>query len=125
MSSDLSRRIEQRFLEIEMRMRGNMPTTQTSTNAGSPASYVDDQIEKYEYYLIQAMNNLNDAAPHAPCQGCKRTVQASRITVLSALTGLAIYRKMSESGRNRADFTDQEIEHIKKEVENRYGEKRY
>jgi hypothetical protein len=124
MAVSLESRIERQFLEIEQRMRGKasgrpqshpdklVPVQQTS--------YVDDQIEKYEFYLNEIMRNVREARSRAPCSGCKKTVESIKIVTLGSLTALAIYKEMSLEGRTRADFSDEEIERIKKEVERKY-----
>jgi len=68
--------------------------------------YVDDKIEKYKFHLEQALIN-------SPCAGCK-------ILVKSGLVAVNIYEEMVKSGKTREEFTDEEIEKIKKEVEEKY-----
>lgn len=70
-------------------------------------SYVDGKIGKYKYHLEQALIN-------SPCAGCKALTTA-------ALVGVNIYEEMVKSGKTRDEFTDEEIERIRREVEARYG----
>lgn len=69
--------------------------------------YVESNIENYTYHLEKALK-------YAPCPGC-------RTLVLGALVGVEIYRRMEEQGMKREEFTEAEIEKIKKEVEEKYG----
>lgn len=74
--------------------------------AEAEKTYIQSQIEKYTYHLEQALR-------YAPCPGC-------RSLVISALVGVEIYRRMEERRMKREEFTDEEIEKIKKEIEARY-----
>lgn len=70
-------------------------------------SIVDTKINEYEYHLKEALKV-------APCSGCKALVT-------SALVGLAIYKRMDKEGMKREDFTDDEIQRIKREIEQKYS----
>lgn len=104
MSGSLESRVERRFMEIEDRLRGHVVQHPDKL---VPTNYIDDKIERYKNALEIAMRN-------APCTGCRRLV-------LGALTGLAIYELMSKDDKQRADIPDDEIERIKKEVEQKYA----
>lgn len=124
MSGSLESRVERRFLEIEGRLRGRgvgKEAAQPEEHVPKITSYVDDQIDKYEFYLTEIMRNVRGARSTAPCSGCKKTVESIKIVTLGSLTALAIYKAMSSDGRTRADFSDEEIQRIKKEVEQRYA----
>lgn len=71
-------------------------------------SIVDTKIEKYRQNMEQALIN-------APCKGCKAVA-------LSGLTSVEIYQEMSQEGKSKSDFSDKDIEEIKKRVEERYKE---
>ena len=117
MASSLERRVERRFIEIEGRLRGQrMPQP-----INIPSTHVDEQFDKYEFYLNEIMRNVREARSRAPCSGCKKTVETIKITTLGALTALSIFKEMSSNERKRADFSDEEIQEIKKEVEERYA----
>lgn len=68
---------------------------------------IDTKIKNYTYHLEQALK-------FAPCPGCRNLV-------ISALVGVEIYKMMERDGKTREDFTDQEIQKIKREIEQRYG----
>lgn len=104
MSGRLEGRVEQRFREIEDRLRGHAVQHPEKL---VPTNYIDEKIERYKNALEIAMRN-------APCAGCRRLV-------LGALTGLAIYERMTEDGKERSEIPDDEIECIKKEVELKYA----
>ena len=70
-------------------------------------STVDTKIKEYEYHLKEALKV-------APCSGCKALVT-------SALVGLEIYKRMDKEGMKREDFTDDEIQRIKREIEQKYS----
>ena len=126
MSGSLESRVERRFMEIEERLRGHgvgylhledrVPVSKITS-----VSYVDEQIDKYEFHLNEIMRNVREARLKAPCSGCKKTVESIKIVTLGSLTALAIYKAMSSEGRNRGEFSDDEIEKIKKEVEHKYA----
>lgn len=71
-------------------------------------SIVDTKIAKYRQNMEQALIN-------APCKGCKALA-------LSGLTSVEIYQEMSQEGKSRSDFSDKDVEEIKKRVEERYKE---
>ncbi len=120
MSGSLERRVDRIFLEIEGRLRGR-PITAVPPEVLKPTSYVDDQIDKYEFYLTEIMRNVREARATAPCSGCKKTIEGIKIVTIGSLTALAIYKAMSSDGRTRADFSDGEIQRIKKEIELMYA----
>ena len=104
MSCNFGSRVERRFLEIEQRMRKAgvgkevaQPEERISTN------YVDEKVNNYLFYLKKAYQE-------APCSGCKKLV-------FSAIIGGRIYQKMSGSGVERKDISDNEIEKIRRDVE--------
>ncbi len=101
MSSNLESRVERRFLEIEGRLRGR-PITAVPPEVLKPTSYVDDQIDKYEFYL-------NKAYESAPCGGCKKLVE-------SAIVGVRIFKYMEKDNLKRQDITDEKIQKIKEQV---------
>ncbi len=68
---------------------------------------IDAKIKRYTYHLQEALKN-------APCSGCRQLV-------ISALVGVEIYKMMEQEGRTREDFTDEEIQRIKQEIEEKYG----
>ena len=106
MSGSLESRVERRFMEIEERLRGHGVGKEAHPETLVPTSYIDEKIERYKDALEIALRN-------APCAGCRKLVLAS-------LTGLAVFSAMEIQGKTRADFTDEEIVRIKKEVERKY-----
>lgn len=67
----------------------------------------DVKIRKYTYHLEQALK-------FAPCPGCKQLI-------LSSLVGVEIFKAMEKNDLKREDFTDEEIQNIKKRVYEKYG----
>ena len=119
--------MERRFLEIEGRLRKAGMGKEAAqpdkfiTPVPKITSYAEDQIDRYEHHLNEIMRNVREARVVSPCAGCKKTVQSIKIMTLGALTALAVYKAMSSEGRDRADFDDDEIARIKKEVELKYS----
>jgi len=70
-------------------------------------SYIDTKIEQYTHHLHEALR-------YAPCPGCRQLV-------ISALVGVEIFKRMEQLGMKREDFTDEEIQRIKREIEQKYG----
>ncbi len=70
-------------------------------------SIVDTKIRNYTFHLQEALKS-------APCPGCRQLV-------ISALVGVEIYKMMEQEGRSREEFTDDEIQKIKREIEEKYG----
>ncbi len=70
-------------------------------------SIVDTKIRNYTYHLEQALK-------YAPCPGCRHLV-------VSALVGVEIYKMMEQEGRKREEFTEEEIQKIKREIEQKYS----
>ena len=70
-------------------------------------SYIDTKIEQYTYHLHEALR-------YAPCPGCRQLV-------ISALVGVEIFKRMEQLGMKREEFTDDEIQRIKREIEQKYG----
>jgi hypothetical protein len=103
LAGTLESRIDRHLFKIEGRLHG-YPQIETAVPASSTG--MDEKIARYKSGLEIAIRNY-------PCGGCRRLV-------LGALVGLAIFSKMSEEGRERADLSDQEIDKIKKEVEQKY-----
>ena len=68
---------------------------------------IDDKIKRYTFHLQEALKN-------APCPGCRQLV-------ISALVGVEIYKMMEQEGRTREEFTDEEIQKIKREIEQKCG----
>lgn len=100
MAQHLSSRVERRFQEIEERLRGHgvqHPEKLVISN------YVDEKVDKYLFYLKKAYRE-------APCSGCKKLV-------FSSILGARIYQKMEKENLKREDFSDAQIEKLKKEVE--------
>lgn len=69
--------------------------------------YVDEQVRMYKYHVQEALK-------HAPCPGCRK-IQ------ISALVAVRIYEEMVKGGKKREEFTQDEIDRIKKEIEEKYG----
>lgn len=67
---------------------------------------VDKKIRKYTYHLQEALK-------FSPCPGCRQLI-------ISALVGVEIYKMMEQEGRTREEFTDEEIQKIKREIEQKY-----
>ena len=74
---------------------------------GGKESYIDTKIEQYTHHLHEALR-------YAPCPGCRQLV-------ISALVGVEIFKRMEQLGMKREDFTDDEIQRIKREIEQKYG----
>lgn len=70
-------------------------------------SIIDIKIRNYTYHLEEALK-------YSPCPGCRQLI-------LSALVGVEIFRRMEENGMKREDFTDDEIQKIKREIEQKYS----
>ena len=70
-------------------------------------SIVDTKIRNYTHHLQEALK-------FSPCPGC-------RSLIISALVGVEIFRKMEQLGMKREEFTDDEIQRIKREIEQKYG----
>ncbi len=70
-------------------------------------SYIDTKIRNYTYHLEEALK-------YAPCPGC-------RSLIISALVGVEIFKRMEQLGMKREEFTDDEIQKIKREIEQKYG----
>ena len=70
-------------------------------------SIVDTKIRNYTHHLEMALK-------YAPCPGCRNLV-------VSALVGVEIYKMMEQEGRTREEFTDDEIQRIKREIEQKYS----
>lgn len=70
-------------------------------------SIIDTKIEQYTFHLQEALK-------YAPCPGCRQLV-------VSALVGVEIYKMMEQQGRKREEFTDDEIQKIKREIEQKYS----
>lgn len=70
-------------------------------------SIIDTKIEQYTFHLQEALK-------YAPCPSCRQLV-------VSALVGVEIYKMMEQQGRKREEFTDEEIQKIKREIEQKYG----
>jgi len=70
-------------------------------------SYIDTKIEQYTHHLHEALR-------YAPCPGCRQLV-------ISALVGVEIFKRMEQLGMKREEFTDDEIQRIKREIEQKYG----
>lgn len=101
-----------RFLDSVLPRGGMLPDTKKvegkrMTAAESTPDYLKDKISKYEYHITEALKN-------APCPGCKNLS-------VSALVGLEIFKAMQQGGKDRKDFTDEEIDRIRREVEAKYG----
>jgi len=73
----------------------------------SKESIMDTKIRNYTHHLEQALK-------FAPCPGCRNLV-------VSALVGVEIYKMMELEGRKREEFTDDEIQKIKREIEQKYS----
>lgn len=73
----------------------------------SQESIMDTRIRNYTHHLEQALK-------YAPCPGCRNLV-------VSALVGVEIYKMMEQEGRKREEFTDDEIQKIKREIEQKYS----
>lgn len=69
-------------------------------------SIIDTKIRNYTHHLEEALR-------YAPCPGC-------RTLVVSALVGVEIYKRMEQLGMKREEFTDEEIQKIKREIEQKY-----
>lgn len=80
---------------------------QESEVRDSKESIVDTNIRNYTYHLEMALK-------YAPCPGCRNLV-------VSALVGVEIYKMMEQEGRRREEFTDDEIQKIKREIEQKYS----
>lgn len=101
-----------RFLDSLLPKGGVLPDTKKAegrkmTVADSAPDYVADKTEQYRHHLEAALKV-------APCSGCKNLTVAS-------LVGLEIFKQMEQQGKAREDFTDVEVERIRKQVEARYG----
>ena len=70
-------------------------------------SIVDIKIRNYTYHLEEALK-------FSPCPGCRNLI-------ISALVGTEIFKRMEQLGMKREDFTDEEIQRIKREIEQKYG----
>lgn len=88
----------------EMFRRGG---EQRSVLKEDSTDYVDEQVRMYKYHVQEALK-------HAPCSGCRK-IQ------ISALVAVRIYEEMVKGGKKREEFTHEEIERIKKEIEEKYG----
>jgi len=75
---------------------------------GGRESIVDTKIRNYTHHLQEALK-------FSPCPGC-------RSLIISALVGTEIFKRMEQLGMKREDFTDDEIQRIKREIEQKYGE---
>lgn len=73
----------------------------------SKENIIDTKIRNYTHHLEQALK-------YAPCPGCRNLV-------VSALVGVEIYKMMELEGRKREEFTDDEIQKIKREIEQKYS----
>lgn len=112
---DLASRVEQRFLEIEQRLRGhgmdagNGTLSHPEARAELPAhvDYMDEKIERYEHHL-------NEAYKNAPCQGCKKLVE-------SAIVGVRIFKLMEKDNLKRENISDDDIQRIKNQVKMELG----
>jgi len=114
----LENKTERLFRDIERRMRKFRPTVpEPAPIATDPG---EEQIEKYEYHVMEIMKHVREARAYAPCRGCARSIDGIKLTTLSSLTALAIFKEMTSENKTRADITDEEIERIKKEVERKY-----
>lgn len=67
---------------------------------------IDAKIKRYTFHLQEALKS-------APCPGCRQLV-------ISALVGVEIYKMMEHEGRAREEFTDEEIQKIKRHIEQQY-----
>lgn len=74
----------------------------------SGENFVDAKIKNYEFHLQQALK-------FAPCPGCRKLV-------ISALVGVEIYKMMEMQGKTREEITENEIQRIKTEIEQKYSE---
>lgn len=101
-----SARVERHILGLESRLHGGHNGLPNPERNELTKSYIDNKIEKYEYHLREAYKS-------APCSGCKNLIR-------SALVASAIFRQMSKAGKSRADFSEEEIGKIKREVELKY-----
>jgi hypothetical protein len=108
------------YLELIAQVR-NRPARMPKNILSITTSPADDQIEKYEFYLNEIMRNVREARAYSPCSGCKKTVESIKITTLGSLVALAVFKAMTSEGKSRADFSDDEIARIKKDVERRYA----
>uniref|UniRef100_A0A6M3M9G5 Uncharacterized protein n=1 Tax=viral metagenome TaxID=1070528 RepID=A0A6M3M9G5_9ZZZZ len=70
-------------------------------------SYIDTKIDQYTFHLHEALK-------YAPCPGCRQLV-------ISALVGVEIFKRMEQLGMKREEFTDDEIQRIKREIEQKYS----
>ncbi|MFH0904245.1 MAG: hypothetical protein V1854_03545 [Methanobacteriota archaeon] len=73
----------------------------------SKESIIDTKIRNYTFHLQEALK-------YAPCPGCRQLV-------ISALVGVEIYKMMEQEGRTREEFTEEEIQKIKREIEEKYS----
>lgn len=70
-------------------------------------SIVDTKIRNYTHHLEEALK-------FSPCSGC-------RSLIISSLVGLEIFKRMEQLGMKREQFTDDEIQKIKREIEQKYS----
>ncbi|MDP2217180.1 MAG: hypothetical protein Q8J68_07845 [Methanolobus sp.] len=101
-----------RFLDSVLPKGGLLPDTKKvegkkMTVADTAPDYLKDKTEQYRYHLEEALR-------FSPCAGCKSLTIAS-------LVGLEIFDVMQREGKDRKDFTDEEIDRIRKGVEAKYG----
>lgn len=112
-TESFSSKVNKRILSMELRLQdddGLLRIGRSGVKEITPVlqrSFIDDKIERYQKSLEEALRN-------APCAGCRRLV-------LSCLTGHAIFQAMTASGKNRDEISDADIEHIKREVEQKYA----
>lgn len=107
MSGSIESRVERRFLEIEERLRKakeGKEVARPDKFVPIKTEYMDEKINKYEYYL-------NEAYKNAPCQGCKTLVE-------SAIIGVRIFKLMDKNDLKREDITEEKIRRIKEQVKN-------
>lgn len=118
--SSLDKRVEQMYLELIAQVRNKPARQPKNTAIIKDTSPADDQIEKYEFHLNEIMRNVREARAYSPCAGCKKTIESIKITTLGSLVALAVFKAMSVDGKSRADFSDDEIQEIKRNVELKY-----
>lgn len=93
--------------EIQAEIQAETETAQQPEVREKEKGYIESKIDNYTYHLEKALE-------YAPCPGC-------RALVISALVGVEIYRRMEEQGMKREEFTEEEIQKIKREIEEKYS----
>lgn len=89
---------------------GEMEQAKAKQESGAGSgkeSIVDTKIRNYTYHLQEALK-------FSPCPGCRNLI-------ISALIGVEIFKRMEQLGMKREDFTDEEIQKIKREIEQKYS----